>query len=85
MLNLTSCSIENSFYQSLIDSKSFATVLLHNGTKIQGIITSFGANTLLLKREGHVHLIYKHGVATVVPQQNTLHNKTDSHQTTSSA
>ena len=38
-----------------------------NGVKLQGIITSFDDTTLLLRRDGHTQLIYKHAISTIMP------------------
>lgn len=43
------------------------TVFLVNGVKLQGVITRFDAHTLLLRRDGHVQLVYKHAVSTIMP------------------
>ena len=43
------------------------TVFLVNGVKLQGIISWFDNYSILLKRDGHVQLIYKHAVSTIMP------------------
>ena len=43
------------------------TIFLVNGVKLQGIITWFDNYSILLKRDGHVQLIYKHAVYTIMP------------------
>ena len=43
------------------------TVFLMNGVKLQGIITWFDNYSILLKRDGHVQLVYKHAVSTIMP------------------
>ena len=43
------------------------TVFLINGVKLQGLITWFDNYSILLKREGHIQLIYKHAVSTIMP------------------
>jgi len=42
------------------------TIFLVNGVKLQGIITWFDNYSILLKRDGHVQLIYKHAVSTIM-------------------
>ena len=44
-----------------------ATVFLVNGVKLQGIITWFDNFSVLLRREGHTQLVYKHAISTVMP------------------
>jgi host factor-I protein len=43
------------------------TVFLVNGVKLQGIITWFDNFSLLLRRDGHTQLVYKHAISTVMP------------------
>ena len=43
------------------------TIFLVNGVKLQGMITWFDNYSILLKRDGHVQLIYKHAVSTIMP------------------
>ena len=43
------------------------TLFLVNGVKLQGLITWFDNYSILLKREGHIQLIYKHAVSTIMP------------------
>ena len=40
---------------------------LINGVKLQGVVSSFDNFSLLLRRDGHVQLVYKHAVSTVMP------------------
>ena len=51
----------------LRDDEISVTVFLVNGVKLQGIITSFDNEVLLLRRDGHTQLIYKHAVSTIMP------------------
>jgi host factor-I protein len=45
------------------------TVFLLNGVKLQGVITWFDNFSLLLKRDQHIQLIYKHAISTIMPVQ----------------
>jgi len=40
---------------------------LVNGVKLQGIITWFDNFSLLLKRDQHIQLVYKHAISTIMP------------------
>jgi host factor-I protein len=40
---------------------------LVNGVKLQGIITWFDNFCVLLRRDGHSQLVYKHAISTVMP------------------
>jgi host factor-I protein len=44
------------------------TIFLANGIKLFGSICSFDSFSLLLRREAHVQLVYKHAISTIVPQ-----------------
>ena len=43
------------------------TIFLVNGVKLQGVVTSFDKDSVLLRRDGHVQLVYKHAISTVMP------------------
>ena len=59
--------IENNFLNKLKEKETSVTVFLVNGVKLQGIITWFDDGSLLLRRDGHTQLIYKHAVSTIMP------------------
>ena len=42
-------------------------MFLVNGVKLQGIITWFDNFSVLLRRDGHTQLVYKHAISTVMP------------------
>ena len=58
---------KNNFLNKLKNDEISVTVFLVNGVKLQGIITSFDDEVLLLRRDGHTQLIYKHAVSTIMP------------------
>ena len=60
-------NVQEDFLSDLKDNKISVTVFLVNGVKLQGLITFFDENTLLLRRDGHTQLIYKHAVSTIMP------------------
>ena len=43
------------------------TIFLVNGVKLQGIINWFDNYSILLRRDGHIQLVYKHAVSTIMP------------------
>lgn len=59
--------VENNFLNRLKDNETSVTVFLVNGVKLQGIITWFDDAAVLLRRDGHTQLIYKHAVSTIMP------------------
>lgn len=60
-------NVQEDFLNDLKKNKVSVTVFLINGVKLQGIITWFDENSLLLRRDGHTQLIYKHAVSTIIP------------------
>ncbi|MBO6289214.1 MAG: RNA chaperone Hfq [Alphaproteobacteria bacterium] len=59
--------VQSDFFDDLINEKISVTVFLINGVKLQGIITKQDEESLLLRRDGHTQLVYKHAVSTVMP------------------
>ncbi|MDP6689197.1 MAG: RNA chaperone Hfq, partial [Alphaproteobacteria bacterium] len=39
------------------------------GVKLQGFISGFDNFCVLLRRDGHIQLVYKHAISTVMPAQ----------------
>jgi host factor-I protein len=60
-------NLQDIFLNHLRKNKVAATVFLVNGVKLQGIVTWFDTFSLLLRREAHVQLVYKHAVSTIMP------------------
>ena len=61
-------NLQDTFLNAVRKSKVPVTVYLVNGVKLQGIITWFDNFCLLLRRDGHSQLVYKHAVSTVMPE-----------------
>ena len=59
--------VENDFLNDIKDEKVAVTVFLINGVKLQGIITMHDETSLLLRRDGHTQLVYKHAISTIMP------------------
>ena len=57
------------FLTDIKDNKISVTVFLINGVKLQGVITFFDDQVLLLRRDGHTQLVYQHAVSTIMPSQ----------------
>ena len=55
------------FLEKLKNDEISVTVFLVNGVKLQGIITFFDDAMLLLRRDGHTQLVYKHAISTIMP------------------
>ena len=60
-------NLQDVFLNQLRKNKAPTTVFLVNGVKLQGIITWFDTFSLLLRREAHVQLVYKHSISTIMP------------------
>ncbi len=62
-------NVQADFLGNIRDNKISVTVFLVNGVKLQGIITWFDDSSLLLRRDGHTQLIYKHAISTIMPAE----------------
>jgi host factor-I protein len=60
-------NLQDTFLNYLRKNKTPTTVFLVNGVKLQGIVTWFDNFSVLLRREAHSQLIYKHAISTVMP------------------
>ena len=60
-------NVQDVFLNLVRKSKTPVTVFLVNGVKLQGIITWFDNFSVLLRRDGHTQLVYKHAISTVMP------------------
>ncbi len=59
--------VQNEFLEEIKKNEVSVTIFLVNGIKLQGLITFFDAETILLRRDGHTQLIFKHAVSTIMP------------------
>ncbi len=60
-------SVQDVFLNTVRKEKATVTVFLVNGVKLQGLITWFDNFSVLLRRDSHVQLIYKHAISTIMP------------------
>jgi host factor-I protein len=60
-------NVQDVFLNHVRKAKTPVTVFLINGVKLQGIITWFDNFSVLLRRDGHTQLVYKHAISTVMP------------------
>ena len=60
-------NVQDVFLNHVRKNKTPLTVFLINGVKLQGIVTWFDQSTMLLRREGHSQLVYKHAISTIMP------------------
>lgn len=61
-------SVQDVFLNKIRKDKVPVTVFLMNGVKLQGIVTWFDNFCVLLRRDAHSQLVYKHAVSTIMPQ-----------------
>jgi host factor-I protein len=62
-------NVQDVFLNNVRKNKMPVTVFLVNGVKLQGIITWFDNFSVLLRRDAHSQLVYKHAISTVMPAQ----------------
>ncbi len=60
-------NLQETFLNQVRKGKTPVTVFLVNGVKLQGVITWFDNFCVLLRRDGHSQLVYKHAISTVMP------------------
>ena len=60
-------NVQDVFLNNIRKNKASVTVFLVNGVKLQGIVTWFDNFSVLLRRDGHTQLVYKHAISTVMP------------------
>jgi host factor-I protein len=60
-------NLQDVFLNAVRKSKTPVTMFLVNGVKLQGVITWFDNFSVLLRRDGHSQLVYKHAISTVMP------------------
>jgi host factor-I protein len=60
-------NVQDVFLNHIRKNKTPVTVFLVNGVKLQGIVTWFDQFSMLLRRDGHTQLVYKHAISTVMP------------------
>ena len=60
-------NVQDVFLNKIRKEKMSVTVFLVNGVKLQGVITWFDNFSMLLRRESHIQLVYKHAISTIMP------------------
>jgi host factor-I protein len=60
-------NLQDIFLNAVRKEKVSVTVFLVNGVKLQGVITWFDNFCILLRRDGHSQLVYKHAISTLMP------------------
>jgi host factor-I protein len=60
-------NVQDVFLNHIRKNKLPVTIFLVNGVKLQGIVTWFDNFSVLLRRDAHSQLVYKHAISTVMP------------------
>jgi host factor-I protein len=60
-------NLQDTFLNHVRKAKIPLTIFLVNGVKLQGVVTWFDNFCLLLRRDGHSQLVYKHAISTIMP------------------
>jgi host factor-I protein len=60
-------NLQDVFLNNIRKNKVPVTVFLVNGVKLQGVISWFDNFSVLLRRDDHAQLVYKHAISTVMP------------------
>lgn len=62
-------NVQDVFLNNIRKHKTPVTIFLINGVKLQGIVTWFDNLSVLLRRDAHSQLVYKHAISTIMPAQ----------------
>jgi host factor-I protein len=60
-------NLQDTFLNHVRKNKTPLTIFLVNGVKLQGVVTWFDNFCVLLRRDGHSQLVYKHAISTIMP------------------
>lgn len=60
-------NLQDTFLNTVRKDKSAVTLFLVNGVKLQGVVTWFDNFSVLLRRDTHAQLVYKHAISTIMP------------------
>ncbi len=62
-------NLQDAFLNNVRKKKLSLTIFLVNGVKLTGIVTWFDNFCMLLRRDGHSQLVYKHAISTIMPSE----------------
>jgi host factor-I protein len=60
-------NLQDTFLNYVRKNNTPLTIFLINGVKLQGIVSWFDNFCVLLRRDGHSQLVYKHAISTIMP------------------
>ncbi|GEP62227.1 RNA chaperone Hfq [Reyranella soli] len=64
---MDSHNVQDVFLSHLHTKRTPVTVFLMNGIRLLGTIDSFDKFSLVLRRDRHSQIVYKHTISTIVP------------------
>lgn len=67
MANDKTQNLQDTFLNKIRKEKAQVTLFLVNGVKLQGVVTWFDNFSVLLRRDLHAQLVYKHAISTIMP------------------
>ena len=62
-------NLQDAFLNHVRKNKLPLTIFLVNGVKLAGVVTWFDNFCMMLARDGHSQLVYKHAISTIMPNQ----------------
>ena len=60
-------TVQDVFLTHLRERKTPVTIFLMNGIKLQGTVDWFDKFSVVLRRDRHSQLLYKHTISTIMP------------------
>jgi len=62
-------NIQEIFLNFVRKNKTPLTMFLVNGIKLQGVVIGFDSFCVMLRRDNHVQVVYKHAISTIMPNE----------------
>ncbi|HAG52178.1 MAG TPA: RNA chaperone Hfq [Alphaproteobacteria bacterium] len=59
--------VHDAFFAEVLNSREEVTIFLVNGVKLQGYLSWYDNESLMLTRDGITQLVYVHAISTVMP------------------
>lgn len=60
-------NVQDVFFDYLLKNKTPVTVFLMNGIRLQGFIDWYDKFSVVLSRDRHSQLVFKHTISTIAP------------------
>ncbi|MCY4445548.1 MAG: RNA chaperone Hfq [Rhodobacteraceae bacterium] len=64
--------LQDAFINTCRKEKCGVTIFLVNGVKLSGVIVWYDRYSILLRRDNHNQLVYKHAISTIMPLENIV-------------